>query len=313
MEYAYIVAGLLMLFIGGEVLVKGSVAIARHMGLSDLLVGTVIVGFGTSMPEMAVSVGAALGGSPDIALGNVVGSNIANILLILGICVMIYPIMTHDRAVTRDTWMVIAVSMALCGLSFVGIINFVVGFVLISALTAYILYCYRHDRSRIIPDAAATVVGKDALKPVWISLLLCVGGLALLIFGARFLVDGAVAIARGFGLSEAVIGLTLVAVGTSLPELATGVVAAIRKNGDVIIGNILGSNIFNILAILGITGMIAPVPFGGRIASMDIWVMLGVAVLLLPLIKSNAKLVRAEGAFLVFLYAAYIAWMADVF
>ncbi len=316
MDILFIAAGLALLFFGGEGLVKGSVSLARRLGLSDLLVSAVVVGFGTSMPEMTVSVGAALKDAPEIALGNVVGSNIANVLLILSICALIYPMRASDPAIMRDSLMVLFTSLILCTITMtMGVLNFVTGLCLFILLIAYIGWIYGQDRKRsklekqeIQQHVIADTEGETDLK-LGIALLYSLAGLAMLVGGATLLVDGATSIARQIGISEAVIGLTLVAVGTSLPELATGFVAAMRKHGDVIIGNILGSNIFNILSILGVTGMIASIPLTGQIADFDIWVMLAVAIALIPILWSGKQVTRIEGALMLAAYIGYVAWL----
>lgn len=306
-----ILGGLVLLFFGGEGLIKGAVSLARNFGLSKLLVSAVVVGFGTSMPEMTVSVGAALKGASDIAIGNVVGSNIANILLIIGVAAILCPIFISGAAVKRDTFVMLGASLTLCGLAMTGMIGFVTGFLMFAALIGYIVWSYKQDKKSGAETAAhieEDVEGEPQLSPgkAWVFAL---AGLGLLVAGAYILVEGAVAIARDFGLSEAVIGLTIVAVGTSLPELATAVVAAYRKHSDVIIGNIVGSNIFNILAILGITAMISPVPIGAQIASTDVWIMLGVASFLSIYLLRGLTIGRFSGIAMLLAYCAYTAWL----
>lgn len=306
-----ILGGLVLLFFGGEGLIKGAVSLARNFGLSKLLVSAVVVGFGTSMPEMTVSVGAALKGASDIAIGNVVGSNIANILLIVGVAAILCPIFIAGTAVKRDTFVILGASLALCGLAMTGMIGFVAGFLMFAALIAYIAWSYMQDTKSGAETAThieEDVEGEQQLSPgkAWVFSL---AGLGLLVAGAYILVEGAVAIARDFGLSEAVIGLTIVAIGTSLPELATAVVAAYRKHSDVIIGNILGSNIFNILAILGITAMLSPIPVAAQIASYDVWIMLGVAIALSIYLLRGLTIGRFSGIAMLLAYCAYTAWL----
>ncbi len=306
-----ILGGLVLLFFGGEGLIKGAVSLARNFGLSKLLVSAVIVGFGTSMPEMTVSVGAALRGASDIAVGNVVGSNIANILLILGLAAVLCPIFVAGAAVKRDTLVMLGASLALCGLALSGMIGFLAGFLMFAALVGYIVWSYCQDKkggAETAQHIEEDIEGDPRLSPMkaWVF---TVSGLGLLIGGAYLLVEGAVAIARDFGISEAVIGLTIVAVGTSLPELATSVVAALKKHSDVIIGNIVGSNIFNILAILGVTAMISPIPFGTHIASYDVWIMLGVAAFLSIYLLRNLTIGRVSGIAMLIVYCAYTAWL----
>ena len=311
MDVIFIAAGLVLLFFGGEALVKGSVSFARNLGLSKLLVGAVIVGFGTSMPEMTVSVGAALKGSSEIALGNVVGSNIANILLIIGLSLLIFPITIAGPAVRRDAAVMIAASALLCGFALLGYLGTWMGIIMVGALFAYVYVSYQQDKKRsgsVAEHLEEEIEGDQRLKPP-VAIAYCIGGLALLVGGAYCLVEGAISIARGIGISEAVIGLTIVAVGTSLPELATSIVAAMRKHGDVIIGNIVGSNIFNILAILGLTAIIQPIPFTGQIANIDVWVMLAVAVFLSVFLWLGLRMGRIAGVAMLALYTAYTLWL----
>lgn len=319
LSVVFVLSGLVLLYVGGEGLVRGAVSIAHRMKISMLLVSTVIVGFGTSMPEMTVSVQAALDGAPDIALGNVVGSNIANILLILGVCALIAPIVGTGHSVVRDVWVVIASSLmlALSGLVFPAG-GLVLGLVFLAALAGYLTWSYRQDKKTDTghPSEAETKVEHfeedvEASPPLKMprAVLYTVGGIGVLVLGAKLLVLGSVDIARTFGLSEAVIGLTLVAIGTSLPELATGIVAALKKHSDVILGNVLGSSVFNVLAILGVTMTVAQIPFISRIADFDAWIMLGVAVILLPVVLTGRVISRKEGALFLFLYMSYTLWL----
>ncbi|PZO78695.1 MAG: sodium:calcium antiporter [Micavibrio aeruginosavorus] len=315
MDFLYIAVGLVLLFFGGEGLLKGSVSLARRFGLSNFLIGAVVVGFGTSMPELSVSLKAAFDNASGIVVGNVVGSNIANILLILGICAFICPILVTDRSVFRDVFVMIFGSVLLCAFALTGVINLAFGAVFFAGLIVYIIYSYKQDRQKsaaqqaeIIKHVEEDTEGAIAL-PLWQALLYVVIGLALLAGGATLLVEGASAIARGFGISETVIGLSLVAVGTSLPELATGVVAAWRKHTDIILGNIIGSNIFNIMAILGITAIISPVEVPEQIVNVDMWVMLAVSVLLGILLRTSHRLSRLEGVAMFALYGGYMGWL----
>lgn len=316
MDILMILGGLVLLFFGGEGLIKGAVSLARNFGLSKLLVSAVIVGFGTSMPEMTVSVGAALKGASDIAVGNVVGSNIANILLIVGLAAILCPIFVAGNAVKRDALVMLGASVILCGLALIGNIGFIAGIFTFTALIAYIVWSYAQDKKAGAETAKhitaehieEDIEGEPQLSPIKASVY-ALAGLVFLIGGAYILVEGAVAIARDFKLSEAVIGLTIVAVGTSLPELATAVVAAYRKHSDVIIGNILGSNIFNILAILGITAMISPIPIDTQIATYDVWIMLGVAVFLSIYLLRGFTVGRISGIAMLMAYCAYTVWL----
>ncbi len=308
-DLGFLLGGLVFLFFGGECLVRGSVAIAERFGISKLAVGLVVVGFGTSAPELLVSIQAVLSGSPDIAVGNVVGSNIANILLVLGVAALIAPIFNGDSRIRRDVTVMAAASAALVGILMLGDISRLIGAVMLGALVLYLVITYRVERNRKV--SASTHEVADVKDPP-ISLPLAIGasvlGPLLLVFGARLMVDGATDIAKSFGVSEAVIGLTVVAVGTSLPELATAIVAAFRRHADVVIANVVGSNIFNILAILGITAMISPIPVAERFATTDGPIMLGVAFAAVVLLFSTKMLGRPLGALLLPVYTAYVVF-----
>ncbi len=313
MDYAYVAAGLALLLLGGEGLVRGSVAVAERLNLSTLLVSMVIVGFGTSAPELMVSTAAALKGAPNIALGNVVGSNIANILLILGMSAVIAPLACTRPEIMRDALAVLVASFVLVGLAQHGMIGRLSGFIMVAALGAYLSYAYLTERNasrrdEVFRERIAEDLGKPGMG-LATALTLCVLGLVFLVAGAHLLVEGATAIARRFGISNAVIGLSLVAVGTSLPELATAAISAYRKHQDVVIGNIIGSNLFNILGILGVTGIVVPIPIEGRIADIDIWIMLAVAIALAPIIWTGRVISRVEGGAFLTLYVVYMAWL----
>lgn len=311
-DFLMVAAGLVLLFFAGEALLKGSVSIALRMGLSKLLVGAVIIGFGTSMPEMMVSVGAALKGAPEIALGNVVGSNTANILLIIGLAAVLVPLQVSAAAVRRDVLAMLGAAAVLCVLAPLGALNAATGAVMAVLLVAYVVYGYRADRKK--PQAAADAPPELDEKPIapWLAIILCIGGLAGLMAGAHLLVTGAVSLARGFGISEAVIGLTIVAVGTSLPELATAVVASMRRQNEMVIGNILGSNIFNILCILGVTSLVKPIVVTGQIVDIDIWIMLAVTIFISAFLLRGARIGRGTGLCMMGAYMAYTLWLYTV-
>ncbi|MCB1531539.1 MAG: calcium/sodium antiporter [Alphaproteobacteria bacterium] len=318
MDFVYIIGGLVLLFLGGEGLVRGSVALAYRMGISTLLVSLVVVGFGTSAPELIVSINAALSGSPEIALGNVVGSNIANVLLILGTAGLITPLLCDSAAVRRDSLAVIVVSAGLACLSFLDVIDWRAGAMMLLVLFGYLYFAYSSEKNERRTEQKKAQkdlrehISEDMTPPkdsALLSIVFLIGGLLFLVVGAHYLVEGAASIARSFGISEAVIGLSLIAFGTSLPELATAIVASIRGHSDVIIGNVLGSNLFNILSILGVTALIAPLPLSGRIVEIDVWIMLASAAVLFPVILTGHKISRLEGAGFVALYLAYIGFM----
>lgn len=301
-------AGLLALFAGGEILLRGAVGIARRLQISELLLGLTVVGFGTSMPELLVSLQASLAGEPEIALGNVVGSNIANILLIGGIAGLIYPASNWDVSIRRDAAVMVGASLLLLALSHGGLIGRPAALFFIAALTAYLVWSYR--MSREAGGDEETAQPGSARPGLAMPLLQSAGGLVLLYLGADWLIRGAVNIATGLGISQAVIGLTLVAVGTSLPELATTIAAALRRKSDIALGNLVGSNIFNILAILGVTGLITPIPVADRFSGIDIPVMLGVAILFALLLFLARRMGRIWSLLLLGGYAAYIGLLA---
>ncbi|SDG47045.1 calcium/sodium antiporter [Pelagibacterium luteolum] len=313
MVYLMLVIGLVLLVAGGEGFVRGAVAIARKFGMSPLLIGLTLVGFGTSLPELVTSVQAALNGSPGIAVGNVVGSNIANILLILGITTLIYPVVVDKAILRRDGSVLVVSALAGTAIVLIGNLNRLAGLVLVALLIAYVVFSYFADRASQTSASTgvkAEVEATGGQQAIWISVLFVIGGLALTIFGARLLVNAAVEIATALGVSETIIGLTVVAVGTSLPELVTSVIAAVRRHTDLALGNIIGSNIFNIFFILGTTALIQPIPVPAEIARLDIWVMLGATAILLLFSYTQREIVRWEGGILVALYAAYVGYLA---
>lgn len=305
--------GIVLLTFGGEALIRGSLAASRRLGVSPLLSGLVIVGFGTSAPELMVSVDAAVNGRPDIAIGNVVGSNIGNILLILGVCSLITPLVVKPLALRRDAVTVVAASilfLILVGGSALGRGDSVI---FLFALAAYLLLAYWSERFHTAPSGELHQAESEELsavpKSVLWTVVAVVVGLLLLISGSQILLTGAVGIAEHFGVSEAVIGLTLVAVGTSLPELSISVIAAIRRHADVAVGNILGSNIFNLLGILGISALLQPLPVHARILQFDQWVMLGTSLLLLLFLYTGRRISRLEGGILLIGYGIYV-WLS---
>jgi len=307
-----VATGLLLLFVGGEGLVRGSVALAERLGISKLLIGLVIVGFGTSTPELLVSVNAALDGAPEIALGNVVGSNIANILLIIGVAALIAPILGWDRTALREALVATLVSAATLALMHAAIITRAHGIAMLMLLAGYLLASYwlerRNRTARTFQNEAAEFEDIPLPRP-WLPPVLALGGIAALVFGADLLVEGAVNIARDFGVPDAVIGLSLVAIGTSLPELATAIVAAIRRHSDVVLGNVIGSNIFNILAILGVTVVIQPIEVSTRFRDIDAPIMLGASLLLLVLLCATKRIGRLWGVLMLAVYLAYMAFL----
>ena len=320
-----LLGGLVLLVLGGELLVRGAVQVATRFGVSPLVIGLTLVGFGTSTPELVTSVQAALSGSPGIAYGNIVGSNIANILLILGIAALLTPIAVSSNALKRDTTIMVAVAAAFAVVAALTPMGLVAGAVFVSALVLYVLAAFRQerglapatpgdahgaafDKSLALQEAdPALVPTGDTGKPALVSFLIAVAGLGLVVLGGYFLVNGAVGLARSFGISETIIGLTIVAVGTSMPELVTSVMAAIRKQTEVAFGNIVGSNIYNILGIGGFTALIAPTDVPQQIVRFDNLVMIGASILLVLFAYTGRRINRVEGAVLVAAYVGYVA------
>ena len=305
--------GVALLTFGGEALIRGSLAAARRLGVSPLLSGLVIVGFGTSAPELVVSINAALEGQPDIAIGNVVGSNIGNVLLILGICAVITPLAVKPLVLRRDAATVVAASIlfvVLVGGSALGRVD---AAIFLFALVAYLVWAYWSERFYAAPSGELHQAEAEELssapKSILWTVVVVVLGLILLIGGSQVLLIGAIGIAQHFDVPEAVIGLTLVAVGTSLPELSISVIAAIRRHADVAVGNILGSNIFNLLGILGVSSLLQPLPVHARILQFDQWVMVGTSLLLLLFLYTGSRLSRLEGAVLLGCYGIYV-WLS---
>jgi cation:H+ antiporter len=309
----FLALGVLLLTIGGEALIRGAVAAANRLNVSPLLTGLIIVGFGTSAPELVVSVDAAMRAQPDLAIGNVVGSNIGNILLILGICALITPLSVRPLALRRDAITVVIASIAFTILSRDGTLGYLDAAVLLSAFAAYLAWAYWSERCHFAPSAELHEAEAKELTSLprspTTTILAIVFGLLMLIVGARVLLIGAVGIAQAFGVSEAVIGLTIVAVGTSLPELSVSVIAAFRKHADVAVGNILGSNIFNLLGILGISALLQPLQIHERVFRFDQWVLLGTSVLILLFLYTGRRLTRLEGATLLAGYGLYL-WVS---
>lgn len=300
--------GVVLLYFGAEWLVRNSVVLARAWGLTPMVIGLTVVAFGTSAPELAASLTAALQGAPALALGNVVGSNIANIALILAVSALIAPLATEARFLRREMPIAIGAAALLVALAADGSLSRIegVGFLLLLAGYLWVLL-----RTSPEDGAIATVApGPEPDVPTssWRAGGLAFVGLVMLVAGSRALVLGASAIARELGVPELVIGVTVVAVGTSLPELATSVLAAARRETDLALGNVVGSNVFNILGILGLTAVARPVHVPFASVAPDLWVMLGVTLLLAPFLVTGRRLGRLEAGTLLVLYVAYVAW-----
>ncbi|MCL1147436.1 calcium/sodium antiporter [Shewanella marinintestina] len=297
-----ILGGFLILTVGAEALVRGASQIALRLGLTPLIIGLTIVAFGTSAPELAVSVKSAIAGNSGIALGNVIGSNIANIGLILGITALIRPIKIESQMVRRDIPIMIAASLLFWSLLLDGGLSFWDGAILFALLVAYLTFSYFTAEKQTDDDV------EDTKQNPMLSVLFIVIGISMLVGGGILFVDGAVAMAQSFGISEVIIGLTIVAIGTSMPELVTSIVAALKGQSDIAIGNVVGSNLFNILGILGVTALIHPI-VGSEISNLDWSAMIAFAVILLPFAYTGLRIGRREAAILVLSYLGYIGYL----
>lgn len=307
--------GLALLGIGGDVLVRGAVGLAELLKVSPLFTGLVLVGFGTSTPELVTSLSAALQGSPGIAIGNVIGSNIANILLILGLTAIILPIPADRRSFRRDAPMLAFATLICLTVVETGSVGRLSGALFLLLLSGYLWHTFRteklqHDASALQHESQGRLLEPTARSGT-ISALLGLGGLAGILAGANLLVTASIEMASALGIPDSVIGLTVVAVGTSLPELATSVAAAVKRQTDIALGNIIGSNIFNILGILGATVLVKPIRIPDNVVDFDAWVLLGVTGLLLYYALSEARISRSEGVVFLLLYATYLAFLAS--
>lgn len=313
MDWLSIVGGLGVLTIGADLLIRGSTEIARRIGVSELLIGLTLIGFGTSTPELVSSVQAALIGSPGVAIGNVVGSNIVNILFILGMSAVIAPFAVDRKSFARDGVVVLIATIAMIGVAMTGEFARSTGAAFLAAIACYIAYAFLTERRRPeTPKAeqhAAAGVAAVGPKSLLLDFVFVAVGLALLIIGAKFLVTGAINIAGRLGVSETIIGLTIVAIGTSLPELVTSIIAAARGKSGLALGNVVGSNIYNIFGILGVTAAIRPIRAPAEIVAFDNWVMLGATLVMIFFVVTQSRLSRAEGAFMVAAYLAYVAYL----
>lgn len=313
MMFLLTILGLALLFWGGELLVRGAVGLALRFKLSPGLIALTVVAWGTSAPELVVSLQASLQDRPDIALGNVIGSNIANILLILGSAALVRPLRCLPRVVYRDGMAMLAASLLLVGLAWWGLVSRWAGLGMLLILAGLLWASYRAERRGVGPSSALPPDERPApnlpVPKAWTAAGLAGLGLLALAGGSQALISGAVALARAAGISEAVIGLSLVSVGTSLPEMATSLVAAWRRQADVAVGNVIGSNIFNILGILGISATAGPLTVNPAMAKVDVWVMLAAALALLPFLATGWRLNRIEGGVLLAGYGAYLAWL----
>lgn len=304
MIYLMLILGLFLLVYGGNLLVDGSVGVAKKMGLSSLVIGLVLVGFGTSTPELLASLISVIKGSNGIALGNVIGSNIANILLVLGLASLIQPVKIDIKDFKRDGFVLMLASIFVVGSVYFGVINRIIGLIFVLTLFAYIYYCYQSDKKNHKNETD----DNEKNIPLYQSLIKSVVGISLTMLGAKFLVDNAISLARIWGVSEAVIGLTVVAVGTSLPELAASVVASIKKENGVAFGNVVGSNIYNALFILGSVALVLPISID-KSMRLDSLIMLGVAGILTAIAFWKKEFSRLIGFLFLISYVAYTFYL----
>lgn len=307
MVYFLLFLGFGLLIFGGDTLVSGSVKVAKRLGVSPLLIGLTLVGFGTSTPEMVTSLIAAFKESADIAVGNVVGSNTANILLVLGVSALISPVKVDIQSFKRDGLFLTLSTLAIILASFIGQINFLFGGVLVLSLIGYVVYSYISDRKnqKALQETETKKEPSGTMTDtIWFSLGQTFLGIALTVLGARFLVNSAIQLAQAWGVSEAVIGLTIVAVGTSLPELITSVMSSIKGHNDVAFGNVVGSNIYNALFILGVTALFIPINLSEGM-DKDIWIMTAVTLALIGVALLFKKFSRLIGFLFLLAYAVY--------
>ena len=304
----FFVLGLSLLFGGAELLVKGASRLAATLGISPLVIGLTVVAFGTSAPELAVSVQGAMAGKADLAIGNVVGSNIFNILVILGLASLVTPLVVAQKLIRVDVPLMIGASLLVLLLALDGVVGRADGLLLFAGIVAYTTFAIRQSRreSREVAEEYEREVKAEGTRLANVTLI--VVGLVLLVLGSRWMVEGAVAIARVLGVSELVIALTIIATGTSLPEVATSVVASVRGERDIAVGNVVGSNLFNLLCVLGATALVSPrgVAVPAEALEFDIPVMIAVAIACLPVFFTGHSIARWEGALFLLYYVAYV-------
>lgn len=315
MVWITLALGLLLLVSGADLLVRGAARLAENLGVPALVVGLTVVAFGTSAPELAVSVRAAHAGQVELAIANVVGSNIFNTLFILGVAALISPLVVSRQLIRQDVPVMIIVSAVAVAMVLDGKLERLEAALLVTALIAYTAFLFFQGRKSELALAEPRAPARtQADHPAWKNLVLVVAGLALLVIGASWLVASAVEIASALGVGEAVIGLTIVAAGTSLPEVMTSVVATLKGERDIAIGNVVGSNVFNILCVLGISGLVSPLPLlaGAQMATVDLPVMLATACLCLPLFFVGGTLNRFEGGLFLALYLSYVWYLVAI-
>jgi len=311
MDIFITLGGLALLIAGGEGIVRGAVGIAGRAGLSPFIIGLTIVGFGTSAPELVVSVDSVLSNAPGIAVGNVIGSNMANMMLVIGLVALIKPPSIEGAALIRDGAMLALATLAFVGAGYLGIIAESVGILMLAMIVTYLGVSIWLDARKTSPAAElhrheAEELSPSSGTPLLLMIVMATGGLAGLVIGSNLTVQGATAIAREFGVGDEVIGISIIAVGTSLPELATSVVAALRRHADVCLGNVIGSNIFNLLGITGVAALFTPLPLSSALIAYDLPILLGTTALFIFFLVTNRRFQRWEGVVMLSLYCAYI-------
>ena len=319
MSIAFFTAGLVLLIVGAEALVKGASRLAAAFRISPLVIGLTVVAFGTSSPELAVSIKAAFADQANIAIGNVVGSNIFNVLFILGLSALIVPLVVSAQLIRLDVPLMVALSVIVFLMALDGSLSRVDGLILVAGLVAYVAFLIvQSRRDNAAADAAAASpdelaeLAAAAAQPRWLlNLSLVFGGLALLVLGSRWLVDAAIEFAQYFGVSELVIGLTIVAAGTSMPEVVTSIIAALRGERDIAVGNVVGSNIFNLMAVLGVSSVLAPsgIAISDAVIAFDLPIMVAVAFACLPIFFTGGVIRRYEGGILLAYYLLYTLYL----
>ena len=308
--FLYCVAGFILLGVSGEALLRGAVTTADRLKVPPLFIGLTVIAFGTSIPELTVSLNAARSGNPDIAVGNVVGSNIANILLVLGAMALFRSFTIDAGTLNRDGRIMLGVSGLMVLMALNGVITQWMGFGLLAILACFTFLLYRRARQEADVDETAASVDENLLEgSLFLALVILIAGLAGVLWGSDLMVKGAVGVAQQAGISQVVIALSIVAIGTSLPELFISLFASLRGHASLAIGNIIGSNISNILLILGVVASAGPLNVSVEIANRDVWVMLGVAILGLVLMRSARRMSRFEGLFSLVLYALYVGYL----
>ena len=308
MMYFFAVVGLGTLILGGELLLRGAVGLARRMDISPLVVGLTILAFGTSAPELLVGVNAALDNAPGITVGNILGSNIANVWLVLGLPALLYPITGRPVGLKRNTVVLILATAVFMASMWDGLTQRWEGIIFLVAMATYLLSTYRlAQKDKALADEINDEVSETAKTSYPVGIAQVIAGCIALALGAEWLVDGATDMARAIGVSEVVIGVTMVALGTSLPELITLVTAALRRQTDLALGGVIGSNIFNILLIMGMTSVIVPVPVTAEVIERDMWIMLFASLCILPFVWIKLPMGRGTGLVFIMLYLSFIS------